>query len=147
MDEMQAAILRAKLPYLDGWNARRREIAATYSAALAGQPVECPREFGESHVAHLYVIRSQARDRVRAALKACGIATDIHYPVPDHLQEAARGARGAPGTTQAAAAQLPVTEQAAREILTLPCYAELEESEICAVVGALQALAQEAHVG
>jgi len=147
MDEMQAAILRAKLPHLESWNARRREIAATYSAALAGQPVECPREFGESYVAHLYVIRSQARDRVRAALKACGIATDIHYPVPDHLQEAARGARGAPGTTQAAAAQLPVTEQAAREILTLPCYAELEESEICAVVGALQALAQEAHVG
>jgi dTDP-4-amino-4,6-dideoxygalactose transaminase len=147
MDEMQAAILRAKLPHLESWNARRREIAATYSAALAASRVECPREFGESYVAHLYVIRSQARDRVRAALKACGIATDIHYPVPDHLQEAARGARGAPGTTQAAAAQLPVTEQAAREILTLPCYAELEESEICAVVGALQALAPEAHVG
>jgi len=140
MDEMQAAILRAKLPHLESWNARRREIAATYSAALAGQPVECPRDIGEAYVAHLYVIRSQARDRVRAALKARGIATDIHYPVPDHLQEAARG-------RAAAAAQLPVTEQAAREILTLPCYAELEESEICAVVGALQALAQEARVG
>ena len=143
---MQAAILRAKLPHLESWNARRREIAATYSAALAASRVECPREFGESYVAHLYVIRSQARDRVRAALKACGIATDIHYPVPDHLQEAARVAHGARGTV-AATAQLPVTEQAAREILTLPCYAELEESEICAVVGALQALPQEAHVG
>ena len=91
MDEMQAAILRAKLPHLDAWNARRREIAATYSAALAGRPIQCPPDFGEDYVAHLYVIRTQARDQVRAALKACGIATDIHYPVPDHLQEAARG--------------------------------------------------------
>jgi dTDP-3-amino-2,3,6-trideoxy-4-keto-D-glucose/dTDP-3-amino-3,4,6-trideoxy-alpha-D-glucose/dTDP-2,6-dideoxy-D-kanosamine transaminase len=143
MDEIQAAILRAKLPHLDGWNARRREIAATYSAALAGQPVVAPQDFGESYVAHLYVIRSQARDQVRAALKACGIATDIHYPVPDHLQEAAFGARG----TAAAAPQLPATEQAVCEILTLPCYAELEDAEISAVAGALQALAQEARVG
>ena len=139
MDEMQAAILRAKLPHLDGWNARRREIACAYSAALAGQPVEYPRDFGESCVAHLYVIRSQARDRVRAALQARGIATDVHYPVPDHLQEAARG-------TLAATAQLPVTEQAAREILTLPCHAELEDGEISAVVGALHALSQEAPI-
>jgi dTDP-4-amino-4,6-dideoxygalactose transaminase len=144
MDEMQAAILRAKLPHLDGWNARRREIAATYSAALAASRVECPRDFGESYVAHLYVVRSQERDRVRAALQACGIATDIHYPVPDHLQEAARGAHG---TTLAARPQLPVTEQAAGEILTLPCYAELADEEISAVVGALRALPQEARVG
>jgi dTDP-4-amino-4,6-dideoxygalactose transaminase len=140
MDEMQAAILRAKLPHLDGWNARRREIAATYSAALAGTGVECPRDFGESYVAHLYVIRSRERDRVRAALQACGVATDIHYPVPDHLQEAARG-------TPAADALLPATERASREVLTLPCYAELKDEEISAVAGALRALAQEAHVG
>jgi dTDP-4-amino-4,6-dideoxygalactose transaminase len=144
MDEMQAAILRAKLPHLDGWNARRRDIASAYSAALAGQAVECPHDFGESYVAHLYLIRSQERDRVRAALSSCGIATDIHYPVPDHLQEAARGAHG---TTFAAVAHLPATEQAAGEILTLPCYAELLDEEISAVVGALQALPQEARVG
>ena len=143
MDEMQAAILRAKLPHLDGWNARRREIACAYSAALAGQAVECPRDFGESYVAHLYVIRTQERDRVRAALSSCGIATDIHYPVPDHLQEAARRAHG----TLAASVHLPVTEQASGEILTLPCYAELLDDEISAVVGALQALPQEARVG
>jgi dTDP-4-amino-4,6-dideoxygalactose transaminase len=106
--------------------------------------VECPRDFGESYVAHLYVIRSQERDRVRAALKACGVATDIHYPVPDHLQEAARGALG---TNLTAAAQLPVTERAAGEILTLPCYAELADEEISAVVGALQALPLEVRVG
>ena len=140
MDEMQAAILRVKLPHLDGWNARRREVAATYSAALRGQSVECPRDFDESYVAHLYVIRSQDRDRVRVALQAGGIATDIHYPVPDHLQEAARG-------TLSATAHLPVTEQAAAEILTLPCYAELKDEEIYAVVSALQSLPREAHVG
>ena len=79
MDELQAAILRAKLPYLDGWNARRREIAATYSAALAGHPLEYPLDFGEAYVAHLYVIRSPARDQIRAVLKHRGIAT--RYPL------------------------------------------------------------------
>jgi dTDP-4-amino-4,6-dideoxygalactose transaminase len=69
------------------------------------------------------VIRTQERDRVRAALSACGIATDIHYPVPDHLQEVARRAHG---TT------LPATERTAAEILTLPCYAELLDDEIAA---------------
>jgi aminotransferase EvaB len=147
MDEMQAAILRAKLPHLDAWNARRREIASTYSAALAGQAVECPRDIGESYVAHLYVMRSPERDRVRAALQACGIATDIHYPVPDHLQEAVRVAHGAHRTTLAAGVQLPATERAAGEVLTLPCYAELLDDEISAVVGALQAFPQEARVG
>ena len=141
MDEMQAAILRAKLPHLDGWNTRRREIAALYSAALAGQAMEYPLDFGEAYVAHLYVIRSQARDQVRDALGRCGIATDIHYPVPDHLQIAARGTRAA------ATANLPVTEQTAREILTLPCYAELKDDEISAVADALQALAEEVRVG
>ncbi len=141
MDEMQAAILRAKLPHLDGWNARRREIASIYSAALAGQQLDYPLDFGEAYVAHLYVIRSPARDRVRDALGQCGIATDIHYPVPDHLQPAARGTRAA------ATAILPVTELAAREILTLPCYAELEDDEVSAVAGAIQALAEEARVG
>ena len=140
MDELQAAILRAKLPHLDGWNARRREIASIYSAALAGQAVEYPLDFGEAYVAHLYVIRCPSREQVRAALKQRGVETDIHYPVPDHLQEAARG-------TLAADTQLPVTEQAAGEVLTLPCYAELEDDEISAVTTALQALTEEVRVG
>src|SRR5260370_38709798 len=108
MDEMQAAILRAKLPHLDGWNARRREIAAIYSAALADQPVECPRDFGEDYVAHLYVIRSRAREQGRASLQECGIATDIPNPVPDHLQAAGRG------TQAGAAAPVPATAPAGR---------------------------------
>ena len=140
LDEMQAAILRAKLPHLDGWNARRREIAAAYSRALAGQEVTCPRDFSERYVAHLYVIRTACRDEVRAALRARGIATDIHYPVPDHMQAAALGSK-------AARTALPVTERLAREILTLPCYAELRDDEIVAVVEALAALPREAPVG
>ena len=108
----------------------------------SGRPgVEYPLDFGEAYVAHLYVIRSQARDQVRDALGRCGIATDIHYPVPDHLQDG--GTRNARRGDR----KLPVTEQAAREVLTLPCYAELEDDEISAVAGALQALAEEVRVG
>jgi len=140
MDELQAAILRAKLPHLDAWNARRREIAAIYSAALEGQSVTVPAGLGEDYVAHLYVLRTQARVRVRAALRASGVSTDIHYPIPDHRQEAAAG-------TPAATAQLPVTEAAVGEILTVPCYAELEDAEISTVAGALEALGQEVNVG
>jgi dTDP-4-amino-4,6-dideoxygalactose transaminase len=140
LDEMQAAILRAKLPHLDGWNARRREIAKIYSCALAEQSVACPQEFGEDYVAHLYLIRSERRDELRASLKARGIATDVHYPIPDHRQEAARG-------TAAARTTLPVTERLAQEILTLPCFAELREDEIAAVAAALAALPKEARVG
>lgn len=125
LDEMQAAILRAKLPHLDAWNERRREIAEAYNAALGiHDPV------GEDYVAHLYVMRTPARDQVRAALTQRGIATDIHYPVPDHLQASA------PRTGLC----LPATEQAAREVLTLPCYPELAPAEVNAVTSALAAL-------
>jgi dTDP-3-amino-2,3,6-trideoxy-4-keto-D-glucose/dTDP-3-amino-3,4,6-trideoxy-alpha-D-glucose/dTDP-2,6-dideoxy-D-kanosamine transaminase len=125
MDEMQAAVLRAKLPCLDAWNARRREIAKAYDAALGIDSAP-----GENYVAHLYVMRTGARDDVRAALSHSGIATDIHYPVPDHLQNAAPRSD----------VHLPATEQAAREVLTLPCYPELKLEEVSAVSTALAAL-------
>jgi dTDP-4-amino-4,6-dideoxygalactose transaminase len=129
MDEMQAALLRAKLPHLDRWNARRREIAAAYDAALG-----VPSLSGEDYVAHLYVIRTGFRDEVRAALAQRGIATDIHYPVPDYLQAAAPPLD----------IHLPATELAAREVLTLPCYAELTDDVVATVCAALP---QEARVG
>ena len=139
LDEMQAAILRTKLPLLDGWNQRRREIVATFNEALAGSAIICPRNSGEDFVAHLYVMRTADRDDVRAALTERGIATDIHYPVPDHRQEAARR-EGRPLPS------LPETDRAAAEILTLPCYPELREDEIASIAQAVRTLAERSAV-
>jgi dTDP-4-amino-4,6-dideoxygalactose transaminase len=133
LDDMQAAILRTKLPVLDAWNQRRREIASLFSDALAGSDVDYPRDFACEFVAHLYVIRCAGRDQLRAALAGRGIATEIHYPVPDHLQESETPHNPAPS--------LPATERAAREILTLPLYPELREDELGAIAVALRELA------
>jgi dTDP-4-amino-4,6-dideoxygalactose transaminase len=113
LDEMQAAILRAKLPLLDDWNARRREIATLYGLADRG---------GLEDVIHLYVIRSTDRDRVRKALRDCGVGAEVHYPIPDYMQEAV-----------GIAAALPETERACAEVLTLPCFPEMTNSEVGAV--------------
>jgi dTDP-4-amino-4,6-dideoxygalactose transaminase len=128
LDEIQAAVLRAKLPYLAGWNARRREIASAYCDALAGSGI-ClpPNPTGCDYVAHLFVIRSTHRDRIRQCLAAAGIATDVHYPVPDHLQESLRGIPFRCGP-------LPVTERCAAQILTLPCFPEMTGAEVDEVV-------------
>jgi dTDP-4-amino-4,6-dideoxygalactose transaminase len=131
LDEMQAAILRDKLPHLDAWNAQRRAVAARYSAAWDDLPVICPRH-GEGDVAHLYVVRVRERETLRTRLRALGVATDVHYPVPDHLQTPARGASVAIGA-------LPVTTAACAEVLTLPCYPGMQNDEIDTVVGAVRA--------
>jgi aminotransferase EvaB len=128
MDELQAAVLRVKLPHLDGWNRRRREIAARYDGAIAHRGIALPRAVGEgADVAHLYVVRTRQRESLRAHLAAAGVATDIHYPVPDHLQ---------PGGCAASPKRLPGTEQACAEVLSLPCYPELTDAEIDAVAAA-----------
>ena len=119
LDEIQAAVLRAKLPHLRAWNERRRAIARAYSTALATAPLTLPDSFGGDCVAHLYVIRTPRRDELRAALAARGIFTEVHYPVPDHCQE-----------PSSAPVSLPVTEQAAREVLTLPCFPEMTDGEV-----------------
>ena len=121
LDEMQAAVLRTKLPHLDGWNARRREIAAMYHEALKDSGVILPVA-GDGYVGHLYVVRSAHRERIRKALAAGGIGTDVHYPVPDHRQESLR----AVAFRQTA---LPVTEACAAEVLTLPCFPEMTDAE------------------
>lgn len=124
LDEMQAAALRIKLKHLDGWNAQRRLHAQQYADALAETSVRTPVETGESsHVYHLYVIRSARRDALRARLAERGIGTGIHYPLPIHLQQACAHLGYRRG-------DLPVTEQAADEILSLPMYAELTEEQI-----------------
>ena len=126
LDEMQAAVLRAQLPRLADFNHRRRAIARAYSAALRGAPLEIPQRFGEDYVAHLYVLRTSRRDALRAALAAQGIFAEVHYPVPDHWQE-----------SSPAQVVLPVTEQAAREVLSLPCFPEMADAEVAAVARAV----------
>jgi len=128
MDELQAAVLRVKLPRLDGWNRRRRDIAARYGRALIHPDIVLPPPASaESDVAHLFVVRTSQRTSLRAHLAAAGVATDIHYPIPDHRQP---GAGGAPPSG------LPRTERACAEVLSLPCYPELTDAEIDAVATA-----------
>jgi dTDP-4-amino-4,6-dideoxygalactose transaminase len=92
LDEMQAAMLRVQLPFLEGWNRCRRAVAAFYCEALADAGLELPHDpSAANYVAHLFVIRSERRDEIRCRLEKAGIATDIHYPVPDYRQESVRG--------------------------------------------------------
>ena len=124
LDEIQAAILRIKLRRLDDWNARRRELARQYNEMLAGSGVITP-DFpsGGRHVFYAYAIRvpNGKRDAMRAYLAERGIGTQIHYPVPIHLQEAAQFLGYRKG-------DLPVTERLANEVLSLPIYAELTDA-------------------
>jgi dTDP-4-amino-4,6-dideoxygalactose transaminase len=136
LDEVQAAILRVKLPVLDAGNARRREIAAAYDAALAGGPLAPPvRRPGAEHVFHQYVLRSPRRAAIQAALKAQGIGTGIHYPVPVHLQPAYRG------RTPLGPAGCVETAAAAEEVFSLPMYPELTDAEVERICAALRGLA------
>ena len=127
MDEVQAAVLRLKLPKLDEANAKRRAHARTYSKLLQGLPLQTPQLFGDDHVFHLYVIRTNQRDELQAHLKDLNVFTGIHYPVPCHLQPALRGGG-------AINHPMPVTEQVAGEILSLPIFPELTNEEIEYVV-------------
>lgn len=129
LDEIQAAVLRAKLPHLASWNELRRRHARQYNRLLAGLPAATPAARPENeHVYHLYVIRVADRDGLQAFLKEQGIGTGIHYPIPAHLQKALRFLGYKAG-------DLPVTERAAQEILSIPMYAELQESQIACVAG------------
>jgi len=131
LDEMQAAVLRVKLPLLDGWNEARRRIAARYNAALGHLPIDLPTLPGEDHVFHLYVIRTRNRDELRAHLERRGIHAGIHYPVPCHLQRACASFSAGMGS-------LPVTESVVGEILSLPIFPELRDEEVDHVVRALE---------
>lgn len=132
LDEIQAAVLRAKLPHLNNWNAARRDHAALYGELLRDTPVITPIVARDNqHVFHLYVIRAPERDALQAWLKERGIGTGIHYPVPIHLQNAFSYLGYHPG-------DLPVTERAVGEILSLPMYAELTEEQIIYVADAIK---------
>jgi dTDP-4-amino-4,6-dideoxygalactose transaminase len=120
LDEMQAAILRVKLCHLEQWNDRRRELVALYKSLLADVltlPIEPPET---RHVYHQFVVRHPQRDKLRSYLLEHGVHTQIHYPVPIHLQPAYREL----------VAHLPVTESAADQILSLPLYPELRNEDV-----------------
>lgn len=127
LDTIQAAVLRVKLQYLEEWNLSRRRIAGLYREALSGMPVVPPADPKDStHVYHLFVIRTERRDELLSFLHRRGVAAGIHYPIPIHLQRAysALGYR---------AGNFPVAERLAKEILSLPLYPEMTESDVCRV--------------
>ena len=137
LDEIQAAVLRAKLPHLEEWNALRRRHARRYDELLTGTPVTTPHEApGNLSVYHLYVIHAPKRDALQAWLKQHGIGTGIHYPVPIHLQTAFSHLGYRPG-------DLPVSERVVDEILSLPMYAELADEQIVYVANAIKAFYQQ----
>ena len=131
LDELQAAILRVKLPHLRDANARRAEIAALYKRELGESGLGMPHVFAENgHVWHQFVVRvpqnfaAGNRDDLQLFLKANGIGSLVHYPVPIHLQ---------PAYAHHATRALPQTERAAREVLSLPIYPELSDEEALTV--------------
>ncbi|MDK1021872.1 MAG: DegT/DnrJ/EryC1/StrS family aminotransferase [Candidatus Hydrogenedentes bacterium] len=132
LDEIQAAILSVKLVHLDAWNDARRAHAKLYGDVLEGLPLRLPSEAEwATHCYHLYVIRSPQRDALREHLQAEGIATQLHYPVPVHLQEAYAFLDKGPGS-------FPQSEQAASEVLSLPMYPELTSEEIAQIGRAVE---------
>ena len=136
LDELQAAILRVKLRYLDGENARRRKLAGIYDALLTGASLILPQTRpGAAHVFHQYAVRTPRRDGLRAYLQQQGIGTLIHYPVPIHLQPAYRG-------RISEVVSLAKTEQVAQQILSLPMYPELSEHQVRAIADRIRAFGQ-----
>ena len=137
LDELQAALLGAKLPGLTAKNARRRAIAAELSRGLAGIPdLVLPHVVpGAEPVWHLYVVRHPLRDALKAALEGAGIGTLIHYPLPPHRQALYAG-------TALGRLSLPHSEAASREVLSLPLWPEMTDVEVEEVVARTRAAAE-----
>lgn len=135
LDEIQAAVLRVKLRYLDRWNARRAAIASTYVAALADTGVVLPSVPLETASAwHLFVVQHPRRDEFQAALTARGVQTLIHYPTPPHLQKAYAGMGLGAGS-------FPLAEALAGRVLSLPIGPHLSDEDQARVIDAVRAVA------
>lgn len=135
LDAMQAAVLRAKLPYLERWNQARRENAQRYrklfTEAGLRETVKLPEELPDrGHTYHQYVVRVPKRDELRAFLAERGIGTEVYYPIPLHLQKCFAGLGYGPGA-------FPEAEKAAAEVLALPIFPELTAPEQERVVAAI----------
>lgn len=129
LDELQAAFLRCKLPYLDKWNEERQKIAEKYIEGIKNPlitlPMKSTAEF--KHIYHVFAVRCEKRDEFQKYLDKNGIGTVIHYPIPIHLQEAYRELNLMEG-------DLPICEKISKEIISLPMYYGLKDEEIDFVI-------------
>jgi dTDP-4-amino-4,6-dideoxygalactose transaminase len=132
MDELQAAILRAKLPFLEEDNGRRREIAGRYDEAFAGLPLgRTAARPGTNPAPHLYIVRTAARDVLARHLAARGVETAIHYPLPLHLQPAYAFLGHRRG-------DFPVAEEACQTVLSRPLFARMSDEQVGAVTSGVR---------
>ena len=133
LDEIQAAVLRVKLKYIEGWTEGRRRVADAYAQGLAGSGLGLPTPPAHCrHVYHVYAVRSANRDALGAALQAAGVSTGIHYPTPVHLQTAYADLGHKAG-------DFPVSEALGREYLSLPMFAEMTDEQVAEVCRAVKA--------
>ena len=129
LDELQAALLRVKLRYLEDWTERRRRHPARYRERLAGLPLALPVERPQArHVYHLFTVRHAQRDALAKALADLGVGTAVHYPIP---------VPGQPMFGGGGERQFPEAWRAAREVLSIPCWAELTDDEVETVAAAV----------
>ena len=129
LDEIQAAVLRARLPRLQAWTARRREIAALYRTSLTGGKLDLPDECDAGHVYHLFAARARDRNTLQARLASDGIETLVHYPLPIPRQAA---------FARFATADYPCAEQVCGDIVSLPLNPRMTNDDVAAVVAALR---------
>jgi dTDP-3-amino-3,4,6-trideoxy-alpha-D-glucose transaminase len=130
LDEMQAAILRARLPFVAGWTARRRELARRYRHALESAPVVVPPECDAGHVYHLFPILTPERDALQAHLEQSGVGTLVHYPIAIPRQEAFRHLPSVP---------CPVADRVASEVCSLPLHPNLSDADADFVAASVHA--------
>jgi len=132
LDELQAAILRLRLLHIEAGNRRRATIAAAYDHGLADTDLILPQiKPGATHVFHQYVVRHPKRNELQLRLRNRGIGTNVHYPVPVHLQPAYAS------RCEIDPCGLKITETIANEIVSLPMYPELSDEAVRAVIGAV----------
>ena len=129
LDELQAAVLAARLPFLPGWTAKRRARAAEYRRLLAGTALDVPPEFDAGHVYHLFPVLSPRRDALQAFLRAESIETLIHYPVPIPRQ---------PALQSESPAACPAADRVCAQVLSLPLYPDIPEEDLRTVAAAVR---------
>jgi dTDP-4-amino-4,6-dideoxygalactose transaminase len=133
LDEMQAAILRARLPFLPAWTERRRAIARRYRAEIVNPALRIPVEFDTGHVYHLFPVLTADRDAFQAHLASHGVETLIHYPIPITRQAALVAFNPAP---------CPIADQVCSEIVSLPLHPGLSDEEVAIVIEASRSFAR-----